>query len=69
MDRTKANESQIDNLVDNKIRRSQDNISEQQNNTKNDAVHISSQNQTTPAARSHGNHSPRLFQAKRQKRR
>ena len=68
MDKTKANESQIDNLVDN-IRLSQDNNSEQQTNFHKDPVAPATQDQDTPAARSHGNESPKLFQAKRQKRR
>ena len=68
MDKTKVNESQMDNLVDN-LRRSQDNISEQQNNFQKDPTALATQDQDTPAARSHGNHSPKLFQAKRQKRR
>ena len=67
MDKTKANESQIDNLVDN-IRISQDNNSEQQTNFYKDPVAPATQDHT-PAARSHGNESPKLFQAKRQKRR
>ena len=58
----------MDNLVDN-VRHSQDNVSEQQTNFQKDPVPLATQDQETPAARSHGNHSPRVFQVKRQKRR
>ena len=67
MDKTKANEHEIDNLVDN-LRLSQDNNSEQQQPVKKDPV-APIQVDDTPVARSHGNTSPKLFQAKRQKRR